>query len=883
MVTFMPVPSAVITFASKWVDEALGFAMGWNYFLNMSVDLKLQRILTLTRCLRRALLVPFEIVALSLMIGYWTDVMPAAAVVVIMMVIYLILNVISVSWFGAAEFYIGIFKVLLALGLTFYTFITMVGGNPQHDTYGFRYWNHPGAFAEHLVSGPSGGFCGVVAAMVQAGFTICGPEYLSMVAAETKNPRAVIRRAYKTFLVRVLLFFIGGALCIGIVIPYDDATLAHLLGEGVSTGAASPYVISMQRLGIAGLGSVVNAGIMISLVSAGNALLFSATRTLYGMAVDGKAPRVLAYVTRNGIPIRALFVSLSVCLLGLLQVSESSAKVMNYLITLITANQLLNHFSVSLTYIHFYRALRAQGIDRNTLPYKGRFQPYTSYIAVTSTALLTLLLGFDLFVDMPNNWSVRYFFLDYAMLAFYVVMFVGWKVVKKTRYMKPTEVDLGLGGARSEIEAHEKLVEDAEPVGSINYQGTRTRCLLTVHEKYGGAVRIGPTEVSFNTLSALRTIYGAGTVFQRDSKRLLNHAYSKTSILSPRNARMVEEKVQQFMALIEREADKSGCLEIFASLHYFSLDTITRFLYGRGTQGATGALTSTRHRALLNDILDPARRRLSWFTVHFPTLTNWMYSRTGILEDILVSLNLLPMSKPATYSEIRAHALDAVEQTHQSVSSPGTDPVDTAAVANESIAERLLTATRSETHKGGGGGSTSMDHLDVAAECADHLLAGIDTTSDTLMWAIFALSQAENHPFQEKLRAEIRSLSLDDDNNNNNNNSDNSDNKIINALIADKLPYLDAVLKETLRLFAPLPGTEPRVADTDQVIDGYRIPRGTVVSISPYTLHRNSAVFADPLRFNPDRWMTGSVEELAAMKRGFWAFSSGGRMCIGMQ
>ncbi|KAL4783741.1 amino acid permease/ SLC12A domain-containing protein [Aspergillus varians] len=448
MVTYMPVPSATITFASKWVDEALGFAMGWNYFLNM------------------ALLVPFEIVALSLMIGYWTDVMPAAAVVVIMMVIYLLLNVISVSWFGAAEFYIGMFKVILALALISYTFITMVGGNPLHDTYGFRYWNKPGAFTEHLVGGASGRLCGVVSAIVQAGFTICGPEYLSMVAAETKSPRRILRRAYKTFLIRVLLFFVGGALCIGIVIPYDDATLAKLLEDGVSTGAASPYVISMQRLGIAGLGSVINAGIMISLISAGNALLFSATRTLYGMATDGKAPRVFAFCTKNGVPIWALFASLSLCLLGLLQVSESSAKVMNYLVILITANQLLNHFSVSLTYIHFYRALKAQGIDRNTLPYKGRFQPYTSYIAAGSTALLTLLLGFDLFVDMPNNWSIRYFFLDYAMLLFYGVMFVGWKVMKKTKWLKATEVDLGLGQARDEIDAYEAM-EGEEPVGKV--------------------------------------------------------------------------------------------------------------------------------------------------------------------------------------------------------------------------------------------------------------------------------------------------------------------------------------------------------------------------------------------------------------------------------
>jgi amino acid transporter len=69
-------------------------------------------------------------------------------------------------------------------------------------------------------------------------------------------------------------------------------------------------------------------------------------------------------------------------------------------------------------------------------------------------------LGFDLFVDVPNNWSIRYFCLNYAMLAFYVVMFVGWKVVRKTRYVKASEVDLGLDGAREEIEVHQRIVED---------------------------------------------------------------------------------------------------------------------------------------------------------------------------------------------------------------------------------------------------------------------------------------------------------------------------------------------------------------------------------------------------------------------------------------
>ncbi|KIA75912.1 benzoate 4-monooxygenase cytochrome P450 [Aspergillus ustus] len=440
-----------------------------------------------------------------------------------------------------------------------------------------------------------------------------------------------------------------------------------------------------------------------------------------------------------------------------------------------------------------------------------------------------------------------------------------------------------------------------------DYRGTRTRYMQTLHEKYGDAVRIGPREVSFNSLSALRSIYGAGTVFQRDSfyrmfdaygrqvmfsfasskdhrdrKKLLNHAYSKTAVLSPRNASMVEEKVQKFMGLIEREADhKSGTLEIFAALHCFSLDTITRFLYGNSTRspssrGATATLTSPQDRTLLlHDILDPDRRKLSWFTIHFPSLTNWLYSRTGIVERALTRLDVLPMRKPATYTGIRAHALKAAEEMHRSSTSSGsTKTLD----ASESIAERLLLAASAESSKKGGG--QAMDHLDVAAECADHLLAGIDTTSDTLMWAIFALSQPENAIFQEKLRAEIvgalQLVATDEDE------IENVNGIPISALAADKLPYLDAVIKETLRLFAPLPGTEPRAAETEQVVDGHRIPRGTVVSISPYTLHRNPTVFKSPDKFNPDRWVSSSGEEIAEMKRWFWAFSSGGRMCIGM-
>lgn len=153
MVSYLPVPSPFVRFGSEWVDGALGFAMAWNFFLNM------------------AFLVPFEIVALNIMITFWTDTVPVSAIIVATIVLYAILNLATVRYFGISEFYLSIFKVVLMLGLFLFTFITMVGGNPLHDAYGFRYWQHPGAFAEHLASGGTGRFLGVLSCMYQASFS----------------------------------------------------------------------------------------------------------------------------------------------------------------------------------------------------------------------------------------------------------------------------------------------------------------------------------------------------------------------------------------------------------------------------------------------------------------------------------------------------------------------------------------------------------------------------------------------------------------------------------------------------------------------------------------------------------------------------------------
>ena len=211
----------------------------------------------------------------------------------------------------------------------------------------------------------------------------------------------------------------------------------------------------MGRLGIGGLPDVVNALIMTSVLSAGDYLVFAAARTLHGMALEGNAPNVFSKCTKAGVPWVAVVVALCFCLLAFLQVAHASAVVLGWLVDFITACYLLNYVGTCITYLHFFAALRAQGIDRNTLPYKGKFQPYTAWFAVCGTSIMTLLLGYSLFIH--GHWDLTSFFLNYVMVGFVIIAAVFWKIFKRTKYVKPGTADLGLGGIKREIDLYEEM------------------------------------------------------------------------------------------------------------------------------------------------------------------------------------------------------------------------------------------------------------------------------------------------------------------------------------------------------------------------------------------------------------------------------------------
>ncbi|KAL8965210.1 MAG: hypothetical protein Q9183_003972, partial [Haloplaca sp. 2 TL-2023] len=200
----------------------------------------------------------------------------------------------------------------------------------------------------------------------------------------------------------------------------------------------------------------------------------------------------------------------------------------------------------------------------------------------------------------------------------------------------------------------------------------------------------------------------------------------------------------------------------------------------------------------------------------------------------------------------------------------------TRAVVYEQLSQRLEVSDKDPTSK-------SRTNI-IASELLDHLIAGHESSGITLTYAMYELSLRPQ--LQKELRAELSTLSpalslssstpLFSDN--------ESRHHLPSPSAIDRLPLLDAILQETLRLWPAVPGPQPRIVPPTSApvnISGYDIPAGVRISSNAYTLHRNSEIFPDPNTWNPDRWINPDKERRQEMTRWSWAFSSGGRMCLG--
>ncbi|KAJ5690816.1 Amino acid/polyamine transporter I [Penicillium macrosclerotiorum] len=407
MAAFMPVAGSFCTYAGRFVDDALGFALTWNYWFNDAVS------------------TASDIIALQLLLEYWTENFPGWAISLIFLVVVIGLNILSVRVYGEVEYWLSLLKVITIVIFIIIGIVVNCGGNTDHEYIGGKYW--------HIGDAPFvGGIGGFASVFVTASFAYGGTESIAITAGETKNPTKTMPRVVRNVFWRIVLFYLLSILLIGLNVPYNYPDL--------STGdtATSPFTIVFKMVGSNVAGSFINAVIMTSVISAANHALFAGSRLLYTLAVDGYAPSFFGNLNRFSVPWVAVLATSVISGLCFGASYIGAGQLWSWLQNIVGVSNQLSWICIGLASLRFRGAIRSQGLE-HLLPFKNWTYPYGPIFAVGLNIVLVLVQGWSCF--SPHFKRVDFVSL-YIEIPIMIVMFLAWKLIKRTHFVRKSEMDL---------------------------------------------------------------------------------------------------------------------------------------------------------------------------------------------------------------------------------------------------------------------------------------------------------------------------------------------------------------------------------------------------------------------------------------------------------
>ncbi|GMG25685.1 unnamed protein product [Aspergillus oryzae] len=345
-------------------------------------------------------------------------------------------------------------------------------------------------------------------------------------------------------------------------------------------------------------------------------------------------------------------------------------------------------------------------------------------------------------------------------------------------------------------------------------------------------------------------------------KRMLSNIYSKSYLQSSPHMRLISESIlfDRLLPIIQEAVSSDAPIEVHDLNQGLTIDFVSAYLFGLAN-GTNWLQDAPFRRRVLHYY--QGRKPYEFYHQEVPNLVSWTKS---------LGIRLIPRWCDEANEMLDAWCLDLCDKAEQCLQST---EVSVEPVVYKQLQQAMI---KQSSQKENTDESLKQQRLDIACELYDQLTAGFETSAVALTYLFWELSR---HPdVQEELRAELLTLEP----------------KILfprssasrglpQAKAVDSLPLLEAIVTETLRLHAPIPGIQPRVTPYPScTLAGYSdIPANIRVNAQAYSLHRNPDVYPDPETWQPKRWLKGvnSDSDLEERRRWFWAFGSGGRMCVG--
>jgi AAT family amino acid transporter len=359
------------------------------------------------------------------LLQYWTDNFPGWAISLIFLVVVIILNVMSVRVYGEIEYWLSLLKVITIIIFIILGIAVNCGGNKEHKYIGDKYF--------YVGDAPFvGGIGGFASVFVTASFAYGGTESIAITAGETKDPAKNLPRVVRNVFWRIVLFYIISIILIGLNVPYNYPNLSE------KSTATSPFTIVFMEAGSAIAGSFINAVLMTSVISAANHALFAGSRLLYTLAVDGHAPRFFGHLNRFQIPWVAVLATSLISGLCFGASYIGAGQLWTWLQNIVGVSNQISWVCIGIASLRFRAAIRRQNLE-HLLPFKNWTYPVGPIIAVGLNIVLILVQGWSCF--SPSFQAVD-FVSFYIEIPIMIVMFLVWKLVKRTRFVHLDEMDL---------------------------------------------------------------------------------------------------------------------------------------------------------------------------------------------------------------------------------------------------------------------------------------------------------------------------------------------------------------------------------------------------------------------------------------------------------
>lgn len=407
MATYMPVSGSFSTYASRFVDPAFGFALGWNYWFNWAITLAV------------------DISTAAIIVQFWLPNTPAWLWSAIFLILIFGLNALSVKAYGESEYWFSIIKVatvIIFLIVGVLTIVGILGG----EVIGFSNFTAGDAPFK-------GGFFAILGTFLIAGFSFQGTEMVGIAAGESATPETSVPKAIKQVFWRILLFYIFAIFIIGMIIPYTNP---NLLSAEATDVAISPFTLVFEKAGLAFAASVMNAVILTSVLSAGNSGLYASTRMLWAMARDKKAPKFLGKVNRRGIPMAALIVTTIVgAMTFITTLTENGTVIYTWLLSASGLTGFIAWVGIAISHYRFRKAFIKQGHDLSELKYKAKFFPFGPILALILCILVIVGQDYAAFLkpEFTNPAWWQKIGISYIGLPIFLVFWLSFKFTNKTK------------------------------------------------------------------------------------------------------------------------------------------------------------------------------------------------------------------------------------------------------------------------------------------------------------------------------------------------------------------------------------------------------------------------------------------------------------------